>query len=241
MHRLSPRTSTAVALLVGILAAACGPVTPSTAPPSVDASASATPSSAPASASASSAASEQPSATATEGAEPSASGFPTAFTVTPNPEADELFSEPGSCRNPQDGYVVAYPDPWYTNTEIRDVPACSWFSPTFFEVDDFATRPDEIAIDIVWVGEDVGHTTEELSRARGIVGGQYAVRHELVGTPDDQTSGRTYRYVIQLGRTPEEGPNLVARTDTSMGGDYELNRAILDRIIASIEFLGSTQ
>ena len=47
--------------------------------------------------------------------------------------------------------------------------------------------------------------------------------------------------MIQLGRTAEEGPNLVARTDTSMGGDYDLNRAILDRIMASIEFLGSTQ
>ncbi|HEX7223983.1 MAG TPA: hypothetical protein VF367_00205 [Candidatus Limnocylindria bacterium] len=245
MHRPSPRTSTIAAVLVAVLASACGPAPASTTPPSVAASASAAPSSAPASDSASAspspAASLEPSASATEAASPAASGFPTAFTVAPNAEADGLFEEPDSCRNPQDGYVLDYPDPWYTNTEIRDVPACSWFSPTFYEVDDFATRPDEIAIEIFWI--EGGHPVdgELLTEERGIAGGQYATRVESEGTPEDPTSGRSYEYIIQLGRTSEQGPNLVARTDTSMGGDYELNKAILDRIVASIEFLGSTQ
>ena len=245
MHRLSPRTSTIAAVLVGLLVSACGPAPASTTPSSAGASASAAPSSAPASvsasASASQAASEEPSASASEAASPSASGVPTAFTVAPDPEADALFEEPDSCRNPQDGYVLAYPDPWYTNTEIRDVPACSWFSPTFYEVDDFATRPDEIAIEIFWIAGGRAVDGELLTEERGIVGGQYATRLEVEGTPDEATSGASYEYVIQLGRTPEEGPNLVARTDTSMGGDYELNKAILDRMMASIEFLGSTQ
>jgi MoxR-like ATPase len=50
-----------------------------------------------------------------------------------------------------------------------------------------------------------------------------------------------YVYQIQLGPSPEEGPNLVVITTTEMGGDYELNQAILDRMMATIEFFGSTQ
>jgi hypothetical protein len=46
-------------------------------------------------------------------------------------------------------------------------------------------------------------------------------------------------YQIQLGPTPEEGPNILAMTSTEMGGDYELNKAVLDRIIATMELLGS--
>jgi len=246
MHRRSrPSVIRTLALVLGLIATACGPAPASTPGPTAATSASALPSTAPASASvsasASAAASEEPSASASEAASPSASGFPTAFSVAPNADADALFEEPDSCRNPQDGYVLAYPDPWYTNTEIRDVPACSWFSPSFYEVDDFATRPDEIAIEVFWVAGGYDEDGEQLSSERGIAGGQYAVRVEVEGTPDDGTSGTSYVYVIQLGRTTEEGPNLVARTDTSMGGDYELNKAILDRIAASIEFLGSTQ
>ena len=67
------------------------------------------------------------------------------------------------------------------------------------------------------------------------------VRVEIAGTQDDPANGTTYLYVVQLGPTAEEGPNLVARTDTSMGGDYELNKAVLDRMMATIEFVGTTQ
>ena len=245
MHRLPRRAFPLVALAIGLIATGCGPSPASTSSPTVNssanASASTTPSVPPASATTSASASAEPSASSPGSATPSASGFPTAFAIEPDPEADALFEAPDSCRNPQDGYTVAYPDPWYTNTQIRDVPACSWFSPTFYEVDDFATRPDEIAIEIFWLGGDRGHLGEELSRERGIVGGQYAVRIEVEGTPDDPSTGRSFEYVVQLGPTSEGGPNLVVRTDTSMGGDYELNKAILERIMASIEFLGSTQ
>jgi hypothetical protein len=52
---------------------------------------------------------------------------------------------------------------------------------------------------------------------------------------------RMYRYQIQLGPTPEEGPNILVTTTTDMGGDYELNKAIIDRMMATIEFVGSVQ
>jgi hypothetical protein len=163
------------------------------------------------------------------------------FTVMPNPEADALFLDRDECTNPQDGYQLQFPDDWWTNTEIARFPACVWFSPTFYEVVDETQRPDEIAIEIFWVGGDYGWFTEEFSREEVAVGTQRGVRAEIAGTPDDASAGTTYLYVVQLGPTPEEGPNLVARTDTEMGGDYDLNKAVLDRIMATIEFIGTTQ
>ncbi len=110
--------------------------------------------------------------------------------------------------------------------------ACSWFSPTFYEVDDSGEVPDEIAITIVWEPGDRGSFEDPIRRELGMVGGQSAVRVEYEDS---------YVYQIQLGPTPEEGPNIVAMTTREMGGDYELNKAVLDRLMLTIEFVGSTQ
>ena len=163
------------------------------------------------------------------------------FVVIPNADADALFTDRDDCTNPQDGYQLEFPDDWWTNTEIARFPACVWFSPTFYEVVDETQRPDEIAIEIFWTDGDYGWFTEEFSREEVAVGTQRGVRAEIAGTPDDSANGTSYLYVVQLGPTPEEGPNLVARTDTDMGGDYDLNKAVLDRMMATIEFIGTTQ
>ena len=220
-----------------------------TAVPTASASEAASPSPSPSpSASSSTAATEAPSfastaePTAAEASpEPTAAGFPSEFAVAPNADADALFAVRDRCRNPQDGYEVELPDDWYTNTEIRDVPACSWFSPTFYTVDDFDAVPDEIAIEIFWIAGERHASRDVTDSEDGLVGGQNATRSELAGTSTDPAEGTSYEYVIQLGPTPEAGPNLVARTDTAMGGDYELNKAVLDRIVATMEFRGSVQ
>lgn len=154
------------------------------------------------------------------------------FTPAKNAEADALFIARDDCQNLRDGYQLVYPDDWYTNTEFRDVPPCSWFSPTFYEADDSGEVPDEIAITIVWMAGDTGSFDDPIRREFGMVGGQNAVRVEYEDV---------YRYQIQLGPTPEEGPNLVATTSRDMGGDYDLNKAVLDRLMLTIEFVGSTQ
>jgi hypothetical protein len=167
--------------------------------------------------------------------EPSVSASLTAdgrFFPAENAEADALFLERDECQNLRDGYQLVFPDDWYTNTEFRDVAPCSWFSPTFYEVDDSSEVPDEIAITIVWMAGDSGSFEDPIRREFGMVGGQNAVRVEYEDT---------YVYQIQLGPTPEEGPNLVARTSREMGGDYELNKAVLDRLMLTIEFIGSVQ
>lgn len=175
-----------------------------------------------------------PSATpsASPTAAPTIGGQPGGFTIRPNAEADALFLVRDDCENPSDGYELAYPDDWWTNTEIGAVPACSWFSPTSFEVPDPSVVPGEIAIVIERVKGDIGSFENPISREEIIVGGLAAIRVEY---PD------AYLYQIQLGPTMEEGPNLIARTTPQMGGDYELNKAVLDRMMATIEFLGSVQ
>jgi hypothetical protein len=236
-RRLAPLLA-ALALVVAACANAAS--TPS---PSTEATASVAPS-----ATGTASASPDPTPEPTEAASDTpASAIPSFdaggdLTVLPNAEADALFLERDTCLNRQDGYQLVFPDSWYTNTEIRDVPACSWFSPEFYEVDDFDELPEEIAIEIFWLEGDRGYVGEPISREDVTVGLQAAVRVEVGGTGEDPTGdGTSYEYVIRLGPSAEEGPNLVARTDTSMGGDYDLNKAVLDRMMATIEFVGTTQ
>lgn len=164
------------------------------------------------------------------------------FTIASHPGADALFLERDECQNLQDGYQLIFPDEWYTNTEIRAVPACSWFSPEFYTVADGDDLPDEIAIEIFWLAGAYGYLEEPISRDEGMIGGQSAARIETGGTWDNPDGdGTMYEYVVHLGPPNEEGPTLIARTDTDMGGEYELNKAVLDRIMATIEFIGSIQ
>ena len=213
-----------------LVAAACTPqaVAPSSSPPSEKPTFEATPSSS-ATVEPTEAASPEPRASAGE----PASGV----TVLPNSEADSLFLDRDECENREDGYRLEFPEEWYTNTEIGDVPACSWFSPTFYEADESGEVPAEIAITIEILDGERGYHDDFISNEEVIVGTtQDAHRVEV------ESDGTTmYEYVVQLGPTPEEGPNLLARTDTDMGGDYELNKAVLDRIMATIEFLGTIQ
>jgi hypothetical protein len=165
---------------------------------------------------------------------PVMSGPPGGFAVLPNAEADALFLERDTCMNERDNYEVTFPDDWWTNTAFGNgrYPACIWFSPTFYEVKDLDEVPDEIAITITWMAGDSGSFEDPIRREFVTVGGQEAVRVEYPGR---------YVYQIQLGPTPEEGPNLLVETTDEMGGDYELNKAVMDRMMATIEFFGSTQ
>jgi hypothetical protein len=235
------RTSTRLLVATTLLLTACGGATDPTAEPTatIEPSAVASPSSSPEPSLAPTASpSVTPSASLTA---PSGDGF----AVTPDPAADALFLERDECENLQDGYQLQFPDDWYTNTEIRDVPACSWFAPEFYTVDDFDEIPDEIAITIEWTAADSGSFEELISTETGVVGGQSAVRAEWAGAQGEggemPPDWRMYRYQIQLGPTPEEGPNILVTTTTDMGGEYELNRAIMDRMMATIEFVGSVQ
>jgi hypothetical protein len=182
-----------------------------------------------------------PSPEATDSPEASAPSSPIAgeggFTFTSNAEADALMVERFDCQNLDDGYQVEFPADWNTNAEIGGVPTCSWFAPTEYETGAPGEVPDEVAIEIFVIDDDRVHDGDESERAEGMIGATQPA-YRVVVTDGGETA---YLYVVQLGPTLAEGPNLVARTTSEMGGDFELNRAVLDRMMATMEFIGTIQ
>jgi hypothetical protein len=71
---------------------------------------------------------------------------------------------------------------------------------------------------------------EELSLA-----GHPTIRREMsgVGSPENPFGGSTYEYVIQLGATPESGPNFVGMVSSVRTTDYPAAKAALDVLMAT--------
>jgi hypothetical protein len=192
-----------------------------------------------------------PTAEATESASPEASdeatpdATPTAsdwsfggFTVAANAEADALFVETFDCQNLDDGYQVDFPAEWNANAEFGDQPPCSWFAATEYETGVTGTIPDEVAIVIFRIeGERQYGRADITEREEGFVGVTQPA-YRVTGTFGDETF---YEYVVQLGPTLEEGPNLVAGTSSERGGDFDLSKAVLDRMMATMELIGSIE
>ena len=159
------------------------------------------------------------------------------FTYEANAQADSLMLDRFNCQNLDDGYQIDFPTAWNTNAELGGVPTCSWFAPTEYETGAPGSVPDEVAIEIFVIDGAPDYLLQIMDQRSGFIGAtQPATRTRMAGNDGD-----IYEYVVQLGPTLEEGPNLVVRTSSSMGGDYVLNRAILDRMMATMEFIGVVQ
>lgn len=162
---------------------------------------------------------------------------PSPFAVLPSEEADALFSRPDSCANPEIGYRVTFPDDWYTNTAIGDQAACSWFTPDHFEVDVPGEMPDDIWISIGLIEGIFGYTMltpvesgDELE-IDGYAGHRAEYRTvDAIG--DTDSDDLKYHYVVPFDTA---GPTLIAGTAVDMAGDYQLAKAVLDRIMASMQ------
>lgn len=182
-----------------------------------------------------------PSPEETEPAEETPSSTPIegegGFTIAANAEADALMVDRFDCQNLDDGYQVEFPAAWNTNAEIGGTPTCSWFAPTEYETGAPGDVPDEVAIEMFVIDDDRVHDGDERDRVEGFIGATQPA-YRVVVSDGDETA---YLYVVQLGPTLAEGPNLVARTTSEMGGDFDLNRAILDRMMATMEFIGIIQ
>jgi hypothetical protein len=154
------------------------------------------------------------------------------FTVIESAEADSLFATIDTCTNP-DGYTVSFPDDWYTNTAVGTVPACSWFSPVFFEVDDPQRIPDEVAIELAIRETGLGQIPEypRTLQEDVVISGVDGFRTEdtIPSNPPDFA----YGYAAWLD-DDALGRKAMGSTSTMRGGDYELNKAVLDRIMAGM-------
>lgn len=161
--------------------------------------------------------------------------------------AEALFATPDTCTNPVAGYTVTFPDDWYTNTAIGSWPACSWFSPMFYEVEDPAVVPDEIAIVINYQPDSGPFGMPSVAVASGSVevGGRPARWTEYVGVGGGfiDIGSFVYQYKVWMdGQEPQEGETgdtLIATSSWAPEDDpeaYRLATAVLDRIMASLVF-----
>lgn len=161
----------------------------------------------------------------------------TTFAPAPDAEADALFSDLDECTNPEDGYTVQFPDAWYTNTAIGNVPACSWFTPDYFEVTEDSAAPEGIWISLAEIGSTVGYigTTQDYLSESVFVGGRVGRRVEYNPNPMGTPDYRAYHFVVPFGA---DGivRTFVAATDNTTAGEYRLAKAVLDRIVASLRF-----
>lgn len=162
--------------------------------------------------------------------------------VTPEPSSPmeaavrALFDEPDTCFNETDGYRIDFPEDWYTNTAFGDFAACRFFHPTSYEVADaeppsvaIALEPTEgLAIGVIAIYAIDG--PEELE-----INGLPAIRAEFHNLNEPHSF---YVYRVLLDPDNELGPSIGATVDNRNHPDYEMNKAVLDRMMQSFQPIG---
>ena len=184
-----------------------------------------------------------PAETVTEEAAPSPSA-----TATPEPFGATVFEDPDSCTNEAAGYRVAFPDDWWTNTEyehdeLGTIHACRYFAPDEFDLataTDEDRTPDAVAIAIGHTPGCLGYINPVIDRRDLTIGGYQARAEELAEGKHESNPPLRYQYVIdrQPGADCEGEPNgdhIMAETAPQFAGDYDDNKAVLDRMMETIE------
>jgi hypothetical protein len=166
------------------------------------------------------------------------------FTIIENAAADALFANPDVCINQTDGFRLTFPDIWYTNTQVGDVRPCTWFSPAEFVLPT-AVRPpppDGVVITVEVLPGGFGwyyqptFTVDDVISIDGFEGWR---REEVAGCFPGygcRALPPTYTYAAPLGKHIWDR-TMLAVTSSEGVPNYDLNKAVLDRIMASIEFL----
>jgi hypothetical protein len=170
--------------------------------------------------------------------EPTASAA-TSATSEPDPaslEADLLFGSTQRCDLVlgEHTMIIEFPGSWATNELIAGGdPSCIHFGPV--------GAPGDWAIGFGSVGGPATFSTRGwVTREETIVAGRPAWRVEewvpapsSSGSPSKETLWLVYW--VSLGTSRESGPTLIARTATEDAGDYMLNKAVLDRMMARLK------
>lgn len=161
------------------------------------------------------------------------------ITVLESSEADALFAETASCTNTLDGYSVTYPSSWHTNHAVGPVPACSFFSPIPFTATADGNLPGGVPISMGVFEGAIGFIWVDLYSEEIAIDGFGGRRSETGKTKeaDVPTDTFQYGYLLVLDENVNgEGRKLRATTDSEWANGYALNRAVLDRIMASLQF-----
>jgi hypothetical protein len=146
------------------------------------------------------------------------------FEATHRQAVDDLFANAATCTPANDSYTVSYPASWSAGSGDQ---RCHEFSPNGAATAQVSIEVSEGAY---------GSFARPIGNEDLVVSGSPAIRHELVGVSelDPDPSVRTYEFLVYLGNGSEIGPNLRAATGTREGGDYDLNSAILDRMVSTL-------
>jgi hypothetical protein len=145
-------------------------------------------------------------------------------------QADALFGDTVTCATEQ--YQVSYPARWFTSGSD-----CVYFGPDRLRSGsdpDQAPLGSSMSLRVVSGAFGAGSFDGRLlGRENVIIGGRRGIRMEWVTTASGG-SGRLYEYAIQIGDVEAFSPNLVAVVTTELKGDYALNKAVLDRMMATL-------
>ncbi len=139
------------------------------------------------------------------------------------------------CENVEDGYSVAFPASWNTNTGEVVAP-CSFFHPDEFEVPE---RTETLGVAILISREPVAFafvaaeqpTRRDVDREELTVAGRPAVRLEYRATDEGLLPDGTpvYEVLVDLG-----GSTLIASTRGFEQLDFEANKDVLDLMVESL-------
>ena len=166
------------------------------------------------------------------------------FTIIDSAAADALFGQVDTCTNPVGRFTVTFPATWYTNPTVAGLPACSWFAPTPFTISSTSTVPDEVAMVVTVHQGSVGYfnAPETTLQEQISIGGHDGGRMEQVGMTYEGAGFErlppSYVYTVDFGGLAGNGPTAQAIADSVGAADYVLNKAVLDRIMASLVYVG---
>jgi hypothetical protein len=154
---------------------------------------------------------------------------------TAGESATAVFADQGpvTCTNAEGGYSIGVPAGWWYL--ITNDP-CGYLDPEPFTFVG-ATPQGPVAIRISVVEGVVGTFYETVSSEEISIAGHRATRWELraggeEGGPPPGTL--IYEYIVQLDATPDDGPTLLAHTESADQPDYEQNKLVLDAIMATL-------
>ena len=144
--------------------------------------------------------------------------------------ADALLAETSICESPAIPFSIPYPKSWFTSDESASAAPCTWFAAS--PVSDKTAA--EIQLEIV--DGSFGTFGPVFSLESRVVGGLPAQRIELYGGTVEKPdrSQRTLQFIVDLDRSIT-GRHLIATTSTASADDYELAKAILDRMLTAAQ------
>ena len=190
--------------------------------------------------------------TATPTAEPTPSPTPPPTPEpTPTPFGAAVFDDPDDCEHSSGAYRVALPDSWWWNTEyehdeLGTLTACRFFSAEQYDITTASREqptPDRVSIWMDYAeGGCYAYINPVLEEREVTIDGFAATATEFAEGKLEDNPPSYYQYVIDL--TPElpcedpESARISATTGVALFGEYEENKAMLDRMMETMQING---